>query len=369
MIFCRSDRNESSWWIPRLGGSVRLKPGWSDADVQSMTRKAARITLQLALVALLIGLGMAGIWRASERHALIPGVRGCPYVRDTLARGSCYSERIANMQGNQSGRDLARAVSKLAVHDAALASHCHEGLHPIGMRDGTRAYVQHRPMPPLLEGDRCLEGYSHGVLIGYQKNARVSELIANADRICDRRIGTTELDCLHALGHLFERKNRNIETSVTHCAQINVGFISPHRPGFARSGPSADVYNVECYKGVFMERAFRDRAHHHIPSRLCAAIQHRQDVCAFYLPMYTMMVGKSFDQAVAVCDSSTFSANIASACARGVAAIAINDRDCQRLRPPMIPLCTETIQRLQTPPVDNAEIRGEVNPITGKAVG
>ena len=289
----------------------------------------SRILRALAGVLVVLGLiagGMYAVWAYGAQHPIYPGIRGCQYVRDGVARGRCYNTRIVALRQHESGAAFARRADKLSRSDANFANHCMEAMVPVGVADGRRARARHDRISSRPFTSPCLKGYGYGFIAGYVEHEPVPSIIRHAGTYCGVGGSDAPYPCLYALGLAFERRNRSLSASVRTCASIDLAFMVP-----GETPQKAGAWDhLECYKGVYVQRAYADRARNTIASGMCADGTRRQDLCLFFRPLYEFTLRGTLSGAKDVCGVYTRSKTRDSWCALGIAAVALSPEDCRR---------------------------------------
>ena len=294
-----------------------------------------------------------GVRSWTETHAIFGGVSGCSYIRDYASKRACYERRVREMAREKSPRAVAFEIADRAQSDRALASFCHEALHPLGEKVGAAAVKAGVKRLPVIDDvdDNCLQGYTHGVVLGAYDSMPLNDLVATAGDVCvSRSIGTTPLDCLHAMGHLIFRRAHTIERAVVACHDMDISMLSRDQQIRTLRGVYGARWMMlareECYKGVFMEHAFALLAGKNVnivrASRdLCQGIRSNAATCGRYIPLTASLLGASTRSSIDVC--ADVDRSLMQPCAAGAGYVVARLKDCSQYVPePYVQKCVDS---------------------------
>lgn len=199
--------------------------------------KRAVAVLTYVMVAL-VGVSAPFLW--AQKHPLLPGERGCSYVRDGDARRECLARQwMPIMASSASARDrLLRGLDERSLTNPRFTNDCHLAMH-----DVAEWYVNRDKGDPMrlyskrIPKGQCSEGIDHGLLIATYKSdlathTRIRTLLCDRTASSQRRIS-----CYHGLGHAFVRVDKSIGVAVGKC----------HRLEKARGAQAG------CLDGAYME--------------------------------------------------------------------------------------------------------------------
>lgn len=221
-----------------------------------------------------------GVYTWAGHHKLLPGMRGCGYVRDSGAQLECYRAQLRALAKEKGTKAALKQIDRDSRSDAQLAQNCHLAWHPVGEREGRRARRDGETIKPPRETSFCQQGYVHGYYIGYfgktppgASGARVAE------QICLAESGKDEVrNCFHSFGHVFAQQASTARKAARACAEIEL----PSR----RKDLAVEEARFQCGYGLYMEVALRElnSGGHAKPNNCDDAPRAVADACAAFLP-------------------------------------------------------------------------------------
>lgn len=295
-----------------------------------------------AILLLLTGVGVGsalGVREWSQTHPILPGVSGCKTIKQYRAKEYCYHNRVLAMLESKSPKEVAHAIAHKAKSDSSTRAFCHDALHQVGERAGKQAARERIKDPPIINEieDNCLQGYSHGVMIGMFSVYSANQLFKATGSLCaPRGAFTTPLDCLHAIGHVLLRKRESVSRSVQDCVELNYDALvaDPMIGSLRKNSPTTWKRYVqeECNKGVYMEHAFRILKKGKIKDPIvralqtCAEVTYGRFTCVEYVPMSANLLGGTVEDGIRVCAS--FDGKERKMCAFGAGIVAADATAC-----------------------------------------
>lgn len=266
-------------------------------------------------------------WLYAGNHAILPGLGGCQYIRDTAHRINCYARQISKGVKERGAEATQSEIDDKAHSIQSLSTECHMASHPAGMRAGRVALTKNKPPISLGSKSWCTQGYEHGFLIGYlgTDHSRTT-LAAKVDTVCADPGRDAVMNCVHSFGHVFARTFGSVDTAAGSCIAIN-------NPKLAASADDTNpALQDECLYGMNMEYGLRLlRAHSSNVGTPCNDLKEDRVVvaCARFLPIRATMAGKTVTDSARTCSVVTQLGNDATqACARQFGSMAENGNQC-----------------------------------------
>lgn len=269
----------------------------------------------------------AALYFYAGSHKIVPGLGGCRFVRHTAAHLDCYTrEQTALVRREGLARALTE-VDRSAKKDAALASACHLGWHPLGQRDGRAAAHAHDQIAKLPGGSHCRDGYAHGFLIGYFEalagDDTVGAAVGDACKHVQRQ--TPLATCVHSFGHMAARAHRrSLASAAQVCEAIGASDLAER---FQRA-------RFECGYGMFMEYSLADLrrgSSSDLESFCDDAPASVLDACFAFLPARILGITRDADRAARACDSTAPVDALRDACITTFARSVGDDAACRAL--------------------------------------
>lgn len=208
-----------------------------------MSRKLLLLVIAATLLPPVV---LAAAWMREAHHAVIPGLRGCDRVRDSVSRTGCYGDRLTVMVETDG---LVRTRSLSAAHarrSGRFSAVCHMAWHVPGERAGRRDARADSKLRRPASTSFCDEGYVHGYLIGWTTTSSTDVDPERARGFCTRGFSDirARANCAHSFGHVFARaRTGDPEAATDRCNAMFAGM---------RSGEEASLA-ADCNYGAWME--------------------------------------------------------------------------------------------------------------------
>lgn len=244
----------------------------------------------LSCLAVIAAAGAA--WAYGATHPLLPGLRGCDFVRDGGAQQGCYSDAIDSLVADRGVAVALPVVEAAARTRAPVRSACHMAMHGPGERTGRRDARTGGEARIPDQPEWCGQGYSHGYVVGYfgADGPMTGSTLARAAGSCDVAGRDGRVDCVHALGHLFAKRGVTAAAAVRPCRDL-VGA----RAALAQLGE-------ECMYGAYMEAAMSAPRSGDPVDSCRGATGDAATACHRFLPGQVLLMGGDLADARQACE-------------------------------------------------------------------
>ncbi|MCW2921838.1 MAG: hypothetical protein JWL76_1712 [Thermoleophilia bacterium] len=285
----------------------------SDDDQRPRARDghSGRRALLLLVLAVVVPVGIGlGLWQAANSHQLVPGLKGCSYVRDRAAQLDCYTDAFGDIVDERGlAKGLVR-VDELAGDSATLGADCHVGWHPLGEAEGRADAKAGRDYDNITAKTTCQQGYAHGYTIGFigTKDPSEAELARMVDAECGGSTGLTALfNCTHAYGHVIARQNKgDVSAGIDACERVDYTKLPGANVDSPIPGERPPVLvgaEHQCLYGLYMETSLLDVSDGDTTLDNCstATSDEARKACYAYLPARVNAISGNLEDAAKAC--------------------------------------------------------------------
>jgi hypothetical protein len=300
----------------------------------------ARAIILLALAVLVPVAVGAVLWMAADEHQLVPGLKGCSYVRDRQAQLACYSDGFGKLVDDEGLATALTTIDERASDSTTLAADCHVGWHPIGEADGRADAKADLDYDNIAAKTTCQQGYAHGYTIGFigSKDPTDAELARMVDAECGGSTGLSALfNCTHAYGHVIARKNEgDLDAGIRSCGLVDYARLpgaDVPSPVPGERPPVLVGAEHQCLYGLYMETALLDIADGSTTLDNCdtATTPEARKACYAYLPARVNGIKGNLEDAARSCSEFAPKGDLRDSCVKTFAMGLGTDKQCDML--------------------------------------